>query len=851
MLMSKRVLKHILPTSIVGVGLLCLPARTQDASTLASPSEIIINPRFSTTFRSSNGNASSLGEFNGFIPILQTPGSNLLFLNLGIQIEGGDLRSGSLSIGRRRQLDNAILGGYLGYDIRDTGNNTFHQLGAGAELIGPGWALYLNGYLPVGRSQRTVANTLAITNTTFRGNQLFVDVQEDIEQSLGGIDIEGGLQLGDFGNAGTLWGYGGAYYLGDTVGARIRLNQTVADSLNIGLGLQSDGIFGTRGFFSLGYTFGAPARSVSVASTQSTATAKQDEDNPAPPEDLINNTLWLQAASPLQRNSTILVEPRTVSIPNQLAVNPATGQPWEIIHVTDGATGGNGTVESPLGEVVNALPLTQTSGNSIVYVDAGDRSGMTGFTIPANVQALSSGVTQTVPSQVTGGLGQTGSTTGQITGAGTGTLPLVQSTVTMGNSTTLSGFEVQPGNNTGVYARNVSDFIIDRNRITTASGRAINIEVQTGETVANATISGNTLATTGVQSNVIHLYSYDGGNIRNTTISGNNISAEQLFSRGLYVYASESSNISNTTISGNNISTTGFFVAPAIDITAYGNSNVSDTTISGNTISTAGDLAQGIDISSQYNSSVSNTTISGNTISTARFGSQGININAYYASTTNNTTITGNTVTTAGDSRSHGISIYSGYSTTSNTTISDNTILTTGTDARGIDIYGYGGTISNTTISGNTITTTNADADGIRAYTYYNFSNNAASRIDNTTITGNAISTIGTNADGIDAYIYDASTMNNVVITNNNIQQAGRHSVSVRTNDPTSNVCIARFSGNTSSGPNVAMAGGNDLNITITPGSTVNVTDFNNVSTNNTGFDNIAGTPTGQPPTCP
>ena len=66
-------------------------------------------PRFSVQYRSGDGRVGGRGEVSGFIPLLQTPGSNVLFLDTNTQIQQGALRMGSISIGHRSQLESAIF----------------------------------------------------------------------------------------------------------------------------------------------------------------------------------------------------------------------------------------------------------------------------------------------------------------------------------------------------------------------------------------------------------------------------------------------------------------------------------------------------------------------------------------------------------------------------------------------------------------------------------------------------------------------------------------------------------------------------------------------------------------------
>ena len=129
------------------------------------------------------------------------------------------------------------------------------------------------------------------------------------------------------------------------------------------------------------------------------------------------------------------------------------------------------------------------------------------------------------------------------------------------------------------------------------------------------------------------------------------------------------------------------------------------------------------------------------------------------------------------------------------------------------------------------------------------YSRSAAGTTSNVTISGNTISTSGANGDGIRIRANNGAS-SSIRLVDNVIEQAGRHSVFIRTNANAANtICIAQFTGNTSQMPNVFGGGGNDLNLTI-GGGTVSFVDFVNITTNNIGFDDISGTPTVTPTSC-
>ena len=892
-----------------------------------------VKPRFSGTFQTGPGAGyeSSFGSVYGFVPFAQTAGVSTFYGEgrFNLFTDGGG-ESGNLRAGYRTVLpdSNVVLGSYAGWDIRSSAaDETFHQLGLGAEVLGDKWEARINGYIPLGDANRTIASSttdtgFVVSDLSFVGNRLLFSGQREqsqttiTEAAFGGIDLEGGYQLSKW-QSGNLYGYLGLYLIGaeerDTVlGVRGRL-QAETDNFLAGIGLQSDGEFGTNVQFSVGFKLGG------------NGTRKQEETSAESVLARLGQSVERQDVIALSRETK--TETIIADATNETAINPETGQPWNFVHVKDGSNS-SGTFEDPYGEVTDGTAEIGETGtaNDIIYVDSGDSSGMSGFTIPENVKVLSTGVTQKIDIE---GIGET-----QLPGSGTGTLPLVQSTVTMGDNTTLSGFDIQTSEEAGVYATNKSNFSIERNTISTTGSGAYGVYIYgDNSTINNASISGNTITTAGDDDAYGIYVSSSESTINNASISGNTITTAGDEAYGIYVRGNNSTINNNASISGNTITTAGDDAygisvsassSASIDsasisgntITtagdeAYGiyvngdNSTINNASISGNTITTEGDDAYGIYVNGSGSAEISGASISGNTITTTGDSANGIDINID-ESTVNNASISGNTITTEGDD-SYGIAVevQDADSPINNLSISKNTITTTGESAMGIYIDSSDSTINNASISGNTITTEDDDAHGI-------YIDSSDSTINNASISGNTITTMGESAYGIfvdgssstkindasisgntvttgdsDAHgiyvkgasateINNASILGNTVITtgedansiylrssnstvsgvsikNNTVPQAGTDSfiiIGVQTSG-TNEICIAEFSGNDSQNPNVAMEGGVDLSIENSGAGTFDFVNFANVATTNTGFNEINGTPTSQPTSCP
>ncbi|MBE7384097.1 MAG: right-handed parallel beta-helix repeat-containing protein [Leptolyngbya sp. SIO1E4] len=536
---------------------------------------LMVQPRGSAGYNTSGGGFDGFGYLEGFVPLFQTPGSDVWYLQGQGRLDNeGDL-SGTMLFGYRRYAANSnqVWGGYIGYDGRATDDNYFNQLGVGVEMLGD-VEVRLNGYLPIGNSRQladssstsTGGNT--VTESIFTGNSLLLAMGggttttvREFEAAVGGVDLEVGTRLFDW-EGGDLRGYAGVYYqdpagASGVIGGRARLAARATRNINVGLALSSDGLFGTNVSFQIGATFGGAARG-KTAETSNLA--------------LLGDFV--------QRQSTVIIDHQTdvevVTIGSGtgdpiVATNPTTGLPWRFVHVTGGTTGGSGTAEDPFGQVTDAIADTQTnsggSGNDVVYVQAGTNPGLDGFTIPDNVQVLSSGLPQTLNTTQRGGvtLPQSGSGVFPIVnGVASGvTVNGIDSMVSLGNNTTLSGFDIQGGVNYGVLVQDVSNATVVNNTISTTGSEANGVFVHAESAATNnITIADNTINTTGAGAEGI-LVRASGADAINIAISNNTITTSgdtaQGISMGNFDFGGANSVQVCVALSGNQVPTVGDF----------------------------------------------------------------------------------------------------------------------------------------------------------------------------------------------------------------------------------------------------------------------------------------------------
>jgi trimeric autotransporter adhesin len=429
---------------------------------LSSP--IRTKSQFGVRFTTQGGGTDAFLGMEGFIPIAQTPGQSLTYLagRLQVSTENGTL-GGNALIGQRflSHSGRQLLGGYLAYDARNTGNTTFNQLGLGFESLSHAFDLRANAYMPLGNRNQTTGDR-GLGNIFFQGNQLNIERLQGVQEALPGLDIELGTHLFKLGKTGSVRGYVGGYYYGGTesqfAGFRSRLVARPSDWLTAGLTLQTDSRFDTRLVLSLGMQFpgSGASRSKSIR-----------------PDPVNRLSDWPE------RQDSILVD-QYLRRSIEVAVDPETRQPWRFQFVNLGVGTGNGSFEAPTGRLDGVLANTRPG--DVIYVNAGSNPTISGFTIPDNVNVVSTAFITPIQTQ----FGFV-----PLPNGGTGRLPQVNSTITLGNRTFLTGFEIVNSSGIGIQGQNIRDVRLRNNSIRNAEKEGIRLDNVTGEVlIANNQING-------------------------------------------------------------------------------------------------------------------------------------------------------------------------------------------------------------------------------------------------------------------------------------------------------------------------------------------------------------------------
>ncbi|MBD2108979.1 right-handed parallel beta-helix repeat-containing protein [Nodosilinea sp. FACHB-13] len=478
----------------------CLLASPAWAEPGVPPAEALaVQPWAGISFETTGG-SRDFGSLEGFLPLGQVPGQQILFLQGRARLDTAGFLGSNLMLGYRTLGGDrtSLTGGYVGLDTQAHGGGTFYQAGAGLEHINNGWELRGNVYWPLG--DRSTATSL-LSTPFFEGNQLLLPTTRQV--AMAGGDVSVGGAIATLGSLGTLNAYGGLYYYSPPdqpgfFGGRAWLAASPTSGLNLRLGLQHDDYFGTNVLLQTGFSWGG-------AGPQTAATG-------------------LALGQPIQRTMgiTLGAEARV-----QAAIDPDTNQAYRFYHVQPGSNvAGDGTAAAPYGAIDPALGVANSGDR--VYVQPGSLAS--GFTIPTGVQVLSTGPIQPLRTQIG---------TLALPGSGSGLLPHVPGTVVMGHDSLLSGFAVapEPGQD-GIQAQGVRSVTILDNQVLSArngillndvSGNLIvrrNQIQDASESGILLNISGQTVDTADLSNNDIHRAADDGLLVR--AADGSQINSLQL-----------------------------------------------------------------------------------------------------------------------------------------------------------------------------------------------------------------------------------------------------------------------------------------------------------------------------------
>jgi len=263
-----------------------------------------VSSQYSVGIQSGLGGTPASPQVGGFVPISQVPGQNLTYVNAMGRMDDYSDPGANVVVGHRfyNEAGDRIHGGYIAYDLGNTGQRTFNQVGVGAETLGEVWDGRVNAYIPLeGRQEIDSSDAAELT----------------YQNPLTTIEAEVGAKLHSFNNGGEVRAYAGPYYYTETgtVGGRVGLSAEPISGITIGASLQADDVFDTQVGFSLNYQFGDRTTNRTIIEGRDVVAI----DSAGNPCNRLN-----RIDTPIRRTAPVRVETQTEAIPPMLSVSDRT-----------------------------------------------------------------------------------------------------------------------------------------------------------------------------------------------------------------------------------------------------------------------------------------------------------------------------------------------------------------------------------------------------------------------------------------------------------------------------------------------------------------------------------------------
>ena len=420
-------------------------------ATISRQGQLTVQPGVDNRFRPrisfyhQTGETIGLDEnftrLSSFVPFGNQTSPWVTFADIQASFLDDGVLGGSFGIGGRYNDEDSdlVYGLSLYYDFRDGNGNGFQQLSPGVEVLGRDWEARANIYVP-----RLFSDRQALPNQ-FRDTFLFTN---RFQTALTGFDVEMGAAVPALTEI-SPWGYGGIYHFqGPTRdhiwGVKGRLEASLSDAASLNLTVQNDRLFDTTVGFGVEVRFhgGALLKPRPWKTLGKELLRKGNRTS-------VENRL----AAATRRQSQIVLDQSEET----LARDPATGQPLMFLHVAAGGFS-SGVFNDPYGSLTDALndPRYLAGNVDIIYVRGGTQQTIlhTGDVMLVDGTTLASAGPMQVLATQTGmqRLPFSGSDE-ELIG-----LPIIDGTVTMGNDTTISGFEIRhPESQSAIVASGVNN----------------------------------------------------------------------------------------------------------------------------------------------------------------------------------------------------------------------------------------------------------------------------------------------------------------------------------------------------------------------------------------------------------
>lgn len=136
---------------------------TQNSINKAEDSQGLPTVGFNVRGRYTTDGADSEGAYYGIealLPILQNPGKSLTFFQGRVVWLENSYQTWNVLLGQRFANEREIWSGYVAYDTRQTSNKSYQQIGLGVERLSDDWEARINGYLPIGSTNKLLSESV-------------------------------------------------------------------------------------------------------------------------------------------------------------------------------------------------------------------------------------------------------------------------------------------------------------------------------------------------------------------------------------------------------------------------------------------------------------------------------------------------------------------------------------------------------------------------------------------------------------------------------------------------------------------------------------------------------------------
>lgn len=326
----------------------------------------------SVSFETKVGNNRILGSTNLFLPLAQDENS-LIFGDLRIVGDTKNSTEGNAGFGFRQlnQEETALYGGYIFADHRRSSeDNRFNQITVGAEYLTENWDFRVNSYHPI--TGKRSASGGGAPRVQLDGNSIVYYGGAAFETPLQGMDIEIGRRLAGTENTRA---FIGGYSFGrgnqpNIDGIRFRLQSDINNVLRVGAELSNDQYRGHNAYYSARVT-------LPLNPTEWLAAIKEPSKKP--------HTLRSRMVEPIVRDIDVVTQKDlTNAAPVALAAidAPATEKANIFIVDNSASSNGNGGIDSPFNNLADAAALA--GAGDTIYIRTGTG---TNFNLNAAINA--------------------------------------------------------------------------------------------------------------------------------------------------------------------------------------------------------------------------------------------------------------------------------------------------------------------------------------------------------------------------------------------------------------------------------------------------------------------------------